>query len=62
MSRLNLGLDSRKVFGEYLPSVFIQSAVISNPTDPVTGVPNIEGTTHINVILHSISLLIYPWI
>jgi hypothetical protein len=50
MSRLNLGLDSRKVFGEYLPSVFIQNVVISNPLNPVTGIPNIEGTTNINVM------------
>ena len=49
MSRLSLGLDARKIFGEYLPSVFIDQVIISNPPDEATGLPNIDGTTNIDV-------------
>jgi len=51
MSKLNLGLDSRKVFGEYLPSVFINKIIIAYPTDSVTGIPNKSGDILIDVEL-----------
>ena len=48
MSGLSLGLTADKIFGSYLPSVYIRSVIINNPLDAITGTPDIAGTTLIN--------------